>query len=88
MNQSIPLSYLSVEVVSNDGNAHQVRIYTDIDGEWLAQDDQLIEWEAAVGDTVTLQFSLQNQTLFGAVDGRLRYGNIVYSTKQVCNSLA
>ena len=87
MNQSIPLSYLGVEVVSNDGNPHQVQLYTDLDGEWLAQGDQVVEWEIAVGDTVTQQFSLQNQTQFGAVGGRLRYGNFIYSTKQVCNSV-
>ncbi|KAF9792015.1 hypothetical protein BJ322DRAFT_1102550 [Thelephora terrestris] len=36
-----------------------------------------------VGDVVTHQFSLQNQTQFGQVNGRLRYGRIVYSTEQV-----
>lgn len=86
VNQSIPLSYLSVEVVSNDGSLHQVQLYTDIDGEWLAQGDQLVEWDVALGDTVTLEYSLQNQTQFGAVGGRLRYGNVIYSTKQVCHS--
>lgn len=87
MNQSIPLSYLSVQVISNDGSPHQVQLYTDIDGEWLAQGDQLVEWDVAVGDTITQRFLLQNQTQFGAVGGRLRYGNFIYSTKQVCNSL-
>jgi hypothetical protein len=87
VNQSIPLSYLGVEVVSNDGNPHQVQLYTDVDGEWLAQSDQLVQWETTAGDTVTHQFSLQNQTQFGAVVGRLRYGSFIYSTKQVCYSL-
>jgi hypothetical protein len=83
VNQSIPLSYLGVEVASNDGNPHQVELFTDIDGEWLAQPDQFVQWNTTVGDVVTHQFSLQNQTQFGEVNGRLRYGSIVYSTEQV-----
>jgi hypothetical protein len=85
VNQSIPFSYLGVEVVANDGNPHQVQLYTDIDGEWLAQSDQLFEWNVTPGDTFTYQLSLQNQTQFGGVTGRLRYGSVIYSTKQVCN---
>ena len=88
VNQSIPLSYLGVEVASNDGNPHQVQLFTDIDGEWLAQPDQLVQWNVTAGDVVTQQFTLQNQTQFGQVDGRLRYGSIVYATKQVRNPLA
>jgi hypothetical protein len=41
VNQSIPFSYLSVEVVANDGKPHQVQLYNDVSGEWLAQNDQL-----------------------------------------------
>ncbi|KAF9790927.1 hypothetical protein BJ322DRAFT_417052 [Thelephora terrestris] len=88
VNQSIPFSYLSVEVLSNDGNPHHVQLYTDIDGEWLvptnlATNDQLIEWETVAGDTVNHRVSLQNQVQFLQVDGRLRDGSIIYSTKQV-----
>ena len=83
VNQSIPFSYLSVEVVANDGNSHQVQLYTDISGEWLAQSDQLFEWQTTVGATVSHQLSLQNQTQFLEVSGRLRYGSVMYSTQQV-----
>ena len=85
VNQSIPFSYLSVEVVANDGNPHQVQLYTDISGEWLAQSD-LIKWQTTVGATVSHQLSLQNQTQFLEVDGRPRYGSVMYSTQQVCGS--
>ena len=86
VNQSIPFSYLSVEVAANDGNSHQVQLYTDISGEWLAPSDQLFEWQTTVGTTVSHQLSLQNQTQFLEVDGRLRYGSVIYSTQNVRDS--
>ena len=88
VNQSIPFSYLSAEVASNDGNPHQVQLYTDVDGEWLvptnlATNDQLIQWETDAGNTVNHQFWLQNQTQFLQANGRLRDGSVIYSTEQV-----
>ena len=88
VNQSIPFSYLSAEAASNDGNPHQVQLYTDVDGEWLvptnlATNDQLIQWETVAGNTVNHQFWLQNRTQFHQVDGRLRDGSVIYSTEQV-----
>jgi len=83
VNQSIPFSYLSVEVVSNDGKPHKVQLYTDISGEWLAQSDQAFAWETVTGSTVNHRFWLQNQTQATEVNGRLRDGYVMYSTKQV-----
>ena len=83
VNQSIPFSYLSVEVVSNDGKPHKVQLYTDISGEWLAQSDQAFTWETVAGSTVNHRFWLQNQTQATEVNGRLRDGYVMYSTKQV-----
>ena len=94
VNQSIPFSYLAVEVASNDGNVHQVQLYTDVTGGWLIQgkapptSDQLIDWQTVTGDTVSHQFSLQNQTQFLGVNDRVRYGTAMYSTKKVCSLLA
>ncbi|KAF9782928.1 hypothetical protein BJ322DRAFT_182840 [Thelephora terrestris] len=88
VNQSSPFSFLSVEVAANDGNSHSVWLYTDVTGEWLIrsnepESDQLFEWETTPGTTVSHQFSLQKQTPFLEVNGRPRYGSVVYSTKQV-----
>ncbi|KAF9780645.1 hypothetical protein BJ322DRAFT_1023873 [Thelephora terrestris] len=44
--------------------------------------DKLVQWSTTVGDVVTHQFSPQNQTQFGEVNSRLRYGSVVYSTEQ------
>lgn len=83
MNQSIPFSYLSVEAASNDGSPHQVQLYTDVTGEWLAQSDQLLQWQTLTGNTFSHTFWLQNQTKFTEVGGRIRDGSMMYSTKQV-----
>lgn len=42
---SIPLSYLSVSVVSQDGNAHNVSLYTDINGAWVTQPAAPLTWQ-------------------------------------------
>lgn len=88
VNQSIPFSYLAVDVAPNDGSSHSVQLYTDVSGEWLVPgnlppESQLFLWETTIGDTVNHQFLLQNQTQFLEVDGRVRYGNVTYSTKKV-----
>ena len=79
-----------MEVAANDDNSHSVQLYTAITGEWLIpadtqpESDQLFEWATTPGDIISHEFSLQNQTKFLEVDGRPRYGSVVYSTKQVC----
>ena len=83
VNQSIPFSFLSVEVSANDGQPHQVQLYTDVTGEWLAQSDQAFEWETIASGTINYRFWLQNQTQFTEVSGRIRDGSVVYATKQV-----
>jgi len=85
VNQSIPFSYLSVEVVSNDGRPHEVQLYTDISGQWLTQSNQAFAWETIAGNTVNHRFWLQNQTQLTEVNGRPGDGFVVYSTKQVAH---
>ena len=78
-----------MEAASNDGSSHTVQVYTDVTGEWLVpgslqpESDQLFQWQAVAGDTINYQFSLQNQTQFLEVNGRVRYGSVMYSTKKV-----
>jgi len=83
VNQSIPFSFLSVEVSANDGQPHRVQLYTDVSGEWLAQSDQDFVWETIAGGTINHRFWLKNQTQLTEVSGRIRDGSVIYSTKQV-----
>jgi len=85
VNQSIPFSYLSVEVVSNDGRPHEVQLYTGVTGKWLTQSNQASAWETVTGKTVNHRFWLQNQTQLIDVDSRLRDGFAMYSTKRVAH---
>jgi len=41
---SIPLSYLSVSVVSQDGGLHNVSLYTDVNGRWVTQPAAPLTW--------------------------------------------
>lgn len=78
--QSIPLSYLSVSVISKDGNPHDVSLYTDINGAWVTQPAAPLMWEmlqnsnAVNGSNVTINdvsslytwiIQLQDQYEFG-----------------------
>lgn len=41
---SVPLSYLSVSVVSKDGGVHNVSLYTDVNGGWVTQPAAPLTW--------------------------------------------
>ena len=87
MNQSIPFSFLSVEVSANDGQPHQVHPFTRVAGDWVGQaaegaDEDLI-WEITTGGIINHRFWLKNQTQLIEVGGRIRDGSAIYSTKQV-----
>lgn len=83
VNQSIPFSFLSVEVSANDGLPHQVQLYTDVSAPWLGDNNQDFAGETITGETVSHRFWLKNQTQLAEVNGTIGYGSVIYSTKQV-----
>lgn len=78
---SIPLSYLSVSVVTRDGGLHNVTLYTDVNGGWVTQpaapltwnmyksgspvNDSNVTYPSAVDDLYTWIIQLQDQYEFG-----------------------
>ncbi|TRM67680.1 hypothetical protein BD626DRAFT_104598 [Schizophyllum amplum] len=80
--QSIPLSYMSLSAVSNDGNTHSVQVYTDISAEWLSPGDgaQPANWTFSDGDVLSHSLSLQNQSNYEENSDMIRHGSIYYST--------
>ncbi|KAM0791059.1 hypothetical protein ACM66B_004352 [Microbotryomycetes sp. NB124-2] len=85
--QSLPFSYLELTVTSLDGKDHDVQVYTDLNGLWLANDEtELLEWDA--DDTnywSSMRVRLQNQRLFseeelpGPFDkDRILHGDLYY----------
>ncbi|EMD40792.1 hypothetical protein CERSUDRAFT_103175 [Gelatoporia subvermispora B] len=80
-NQSFPFSYLALSAASNDGQPHAVQVYTDISAEWVSGDDSLtVNWTTTVGDTITHQVQLEDQTVFGEVNDRIQQGSAFHST--------
>ncbi|KNZ59036.1 hypothetical protein VP01_1812g7 [Puccinia sorghi] len=88
--QSLPLSYLSLTVSSADGQAHQVDLYTDINGLWCADDEAMeVEWTSYSKDYkhqrfphpgwTAMQLKLRHQQQFVEQDDRILHGAVWYS---------
>ncbi|WAR60637.1 hypothetical protein PtB15_9B576 [Puccinia triticina] len=88
--QALPLSYLSLTVSSADGEAHQVELYTDINGLWCADSEGLeVEWTSyskSYKDQrvprpswTAMQLKLRNQQPFVEQDDRILHGSVWYS---------
>ncbi|GAA5820315.1 hypothetical protein JCM11251_005569 [Rhodosporidiobolus azoricus] len=66
--QSLPFSYLHLSVSSLDGQPHQVEVYSEINGLWLAdEEDEETTWvheKGEKGDWVGVRARLDNQRKF------------------------
>ncbi|KAI0774160.1 DUF1793-domain-containing protein [Fomes fomentarius] len=79
--QSLPFSYYTVSAASNDGNAHNVQIYTDISAEWVTGDNGLTaNWTTTTGDILTHQVQLASQSQFGEVNDHIQQGSAYHVT--------
>ncbi|KAM5540211.1 hypothetical protein V8D89_006030 [Ganoderma adspersum] len=60
--QSIPFSYISVEVQSVDGNRYPVQLYSDISAEWASGDrSSVVQWSNAnTGSSIYHKIQLQS----------------------------
>ena len=93
VNQSIPFSFLSVEVSANDGGPHQVQLLTSVSGDWVSQaelwdDREDFVHETTTGRAINHRVWFKNQTQLTGVNRVIRYGSVIYSTKQVTGSRA
>jgi hypothetical protein len=83
MKQSIPLSYVFVDVASNDGSSHSVQLYMDISGEMAARDvSQIIRWSSSQtpAGLKVLSTELQNQIKFGEYEDYPAWGQAILAT--------
>ncbi|KAH9830721.1 uncharacterized protein C8Q71DRAFT_319596 [Rhodofomes roseus] len=79
--QSLPFTYLAVDLASTDGQPHSVQLYSDITGEWLSGDrSQEMTWSppTQTGDMIYHQLKLVTSSAFQenghqAVDGTAYY---------------
>lgn len=95
--QSVPFSYLHLTVESLDGKAHEVEAYSEINGLWLAdEEDEEIEWdtvERMQEGWTGLRSRLRNQRVFGEAykqdpfsgenvsTDRILHGDVWYAAK-------
>ncbi|KAI0796743.1 DUF1793-domain-containing protein [Abortiporus biennis] len=80
--QSFPFSYLSLSAASNDGGSHKVQVYTDISAEWITGDNSLTaNWSTSVGNIITHQVQLAQQSLFTEASDHIQQGSAFYSTQ-------
>ncbi|KAK1222654.1 hypothetical protein PQX77_014492 [Marasmius sp. AFHP31] len=50
--QSLPFVYLAVNVISTDGQPHNVQLYSDVTGEWISGDsNSLMAWDTTPSDS-------------------------------------
>jgi len=60
---------MAVSAKSTDGQAHSVKIYSDISAEWVSGDNGLIaNWTTTTGDILTHQVQLAKQTTFAEIN--------------------
>jgi hypothetical protein len=94
---SIPLSYLITSVNATDGKAHDIRLYSDVDGSWAAfESNKTLLWNmqdngVAVNSTnatissssiFTWMVQLQQSYLFAEDNQFPEWGNFTYTSSQ------
>jgi hypothetical protein len=89
--ESLPVSYLSVNVASADGQDHQVSLYTDVSAEWASGDrNQVAQWERGdaqgqssfgTGSVKYHKFWRQNQQEFSEDSDQAAWGSWYYATE-------
>ncbi|KAJ3539402.1 hypothetical protein NM688_g6366 [Phlebia brevispora] len=85
--QSLPFTYLYLDITSNDGQAHAVQVYTDITGEWASGDrTNTIKWTNQTTDTmVYYNISRQIPQQLYEISGQAEDATIFYATPIVSN---
>ncbi|KAK7550004.1 glutaminase GtaA [Phyllosticta paracitricarpa] len=80
--QSLTFSYLNVEVVSSDGQNHDIELYSDISAEWVSGDrTQAAQWNyTSSGGLEIHQVYKQNQQIFSEYNDQAEWGNFYYAT--------
>ncbi|KAI0030848.1 hypothetical protein K488DRAFT_53350 [Vararia minispora EC-137] len=83
--QSIPFSYMTFECSSNDGNAHEVQIFTDVSGEWLSGDrTSIMTWSTTVDNATSSIYhsaELKDPMEYTERQGQAQWGTLYYATQ-------
>jgi Domain of unknown function (DUF5127) len=83
---SIPLSYLTTTVSSQDGADHDVKLYSDTNAAWISQDPgQTVKWDLAAssdnGSSLsTWLFNVTAEDVFTEAYQFPKWGDFAYTT--------
>ncbi|KAK2603729.1 hypothetical protein QQS21_004105 [Conoideocrella luteorostrata] len=80
--QSIPFSYMRVDIRSRDGGSHDVQIYSDVSSEWASGDNgAVIQWDTLSDSAVRSHiFWKQQQSVFQEDGEKAAWGRWYWST--------
>jgi hypothetical protein len=83
--QSVPMSYVTVNVAANDGASHHVSVYIDISGEWAhGQNTQQLSWASqVVGSLRAHSCTPTSPTVLAEFNEQASWGTVVWATDNV-----
>jgi len=83
--QCVPMSYLTVTAVANDGNSHAVSVYTDISAEWAhGNDAEEVTWaQQEVGSLNVLTVTPSTPSVLAEYGDQASWGTVVWATDNV-----
>ncbi|KZV70716.1 hypothetical protein PENSPDRAFT_607027 [Peniophora sp. CONT] len=87
--QSIPASYLALDVSATDGRSHSVQVYTDITAEWVAGDrSQDVTWFTNTSNPAIIYHSVSavNQVPYHETNAQADWGNVYYAALNTSNT--
>ncbi|KAK0233866.1 hypothetical protein IW262DRAFT_1505074 [Armillaria fumosa] len=62
--ESLPFSYVYIDVESNDGQEHSIQLYSDISAEWISGDDKsLAKWSTTKTDSLQIHEAARQSPL-------------------------
>ncbi|PIL35889.1 hypothetical protein GSI_01549 [Ganoderma sinense ZZ0214-1] len=79
--QSIPFSYMSVEVQSLDGNSYPVQLYSDISAEWASGNRSgVVQWgNTNTGNSIYHKIQLQGHPQTVEIENQAQDGTVYYA---------
>ncbi|KAI9927911.1 hypothetical protein AWENTII_012429 [Aspergillus wentii] len=86
--QSLPFSYVHVDVASLDGKSHDVQLYSDISAEWVSGDRNAVaQWDYGVTDGGIAYHKVYRQTqlLFSENRDQAEWGSWYWATNNADN---
>ncbi|VDB95306.1 unnamed protein product [Peniophora sp. CBMAI 1063] len=89
VNQSIPASYVALDIQTTDGSPHSIQVYTDITAEWVSGDrSQNVTWSTNTNNPSMIYHTVSalNQVPYQEVKAQAAWGNVYYASLRTTNT--